>query len=170
MTQHQTEFKPEDEKQGETTQLVPRTTVTQICARRRNALALYEKAYTAIDLSNIALRDAAKEAQAAGPVVSRFNHHTRGDDVGWLGGNKLPELEKFMESARRIVDNDVWAHIIELTGLERLMDKTAKDQFAKQLQDNPPEVSEENIEATLRQLGADQDMIFKRGIAECFSR
>ncbi|NQV82382.1 MAG: DUF4942 domain-containing protein [Rhodospirillales bacterium] len=151
-------------------ELVPRTTVTEICARRRSALALYATAYSAISSADNAIGSAIAEGRAAGPVVTRFNHHHQNAAKMFLARLEVPDRDQYLDQARRIVDTDVWAHIIELTGLRRLMDKTAKDQFQKQLLEDPPEVTEENILATLKQLATDQDTIFKRGIAECFSK
>lgn len=149
--------------------IVPRTTVTQICAHRRRALELYEQAHAAL-ISTDAIIGQAKEAiQAASNGVNRFNYHIDGEKAAFLHRLKVPEQKDFMTLARKIIDTEVWAHVVALTDLERLMDKKAKDDLTKQLTVDPPEATEENIIATVRQMLLDADMIFKRGIAECFS-
>jgi hypothetical protein len=60
--------------------------------------------------------------------------------------------------------------VIQLTDLERLMDKTAKDQFHRELLENPPEATVDNICATLERFALDAGDIFKRGIATAFSK
>lgn len=147
--------------------LMRRETVEDLVARRDRALALYEKAHAAI----ITTSDAIVEAYKAGPVpkVNRYNHHLRGEKVHFHHALQFPNHKEYMAMARRLVDTDTWAHIIEITDLERLMDKKAKDQFNQQLLDNPPEVTVETVFATLEQLLLDSGTIFRRGIAECFS-
>ena len=80
-----------------------------------------------------------------------------------------PGEEEFKSAARRLTDIDVWAHIVQATQLETLMDKTAKDELRGSLQNDPPEITVANIYATLERFAADADMIFRRGIATCFS-
>lgn len=88
----------------------------------------------------------------------------------FLAGLPLPEREDFLATARKLTDTDVWAHLVEITDLGRLMDKKAKDQLNQQLLTDPPEATEENVVATLQQFMLDADTIFRRGIAECFSQ
>lgn len=92
--------------------------------------------------------------------------------------------------ARRLIDVDVWAWVIDRTELERLMDKEAKDQLRDQMRYIPervdrntrqlitgeeaeksmPPVTVENIYATLEQFMVDADTIFRRGMANAFSK
>jgi phospholipid N-methyltransferase len=69
-----------------------------------------------------------------------------------------------------VIDRRMWSVLIEITDLEKLMDKQAKDELQRDLIENVPEATEENIFATLEQFMLDADTVFKRGIANCFSK
>lgn len=154
------------------TGLVPRATIEEIVGKRNKALELYGVAHVALCAAGAACGAAVTAGRVSGRV-NAYNHHQDVEHRNLLdlagGVMKLPERDKFMADARRLVDTDVWSHVVELTELERLMDKTAKDQFRKQLTEDPPEVTVENVAATLQQFMLDGDTIFKRGIATCFS-
>ncbi len=49
------------------------------------------------------------------------------------------------------------------------MDHEAKEAFQRDLASDPPEVTEDNVRATLRQMIGDADLIWKRGMANVFS-
>lgn len=150
--------------------VVPRATVTAIVAQRDKAIALYSDAHLAIQAAAdavVAARTAA--VQAAPGAETRYNHLSQEERSTFLKSIAVPDRETYLADARRLTDIDVWAKIIALTDIERLMDKTAKDTFTRQLRENPPEVTEENVWATLQQLALDADTIFQRGIAEVFS-
>lgn len=149
--------------------LVPRATVETIIRHRNQALDLYAEAHDAIQVAAAAVDRARKAAIAAAPGVNRYNHHSRDERSAFLGTLPVPERAAYLADARRLTDTDVWAHVIALTDLERLMDKKAKDQFNQQLVADPPEATVENIFATLQQLAGQADEIFRRGIAEVFS-
>ena len=147
------------------TELIPRATVAQIVARRDLALEQYGFAHEAMERAAEAVAQAAKTAQEASPGITRYNYHSDKDRVYFLRKDDVASREDFMAQARKFTVTDVWAHLIAITDLERLMDKTAKDDFNRQLVDDPPEVTVENVYATLQTLIADADMIFRRGIA-----
>jgi len=149
--------------------LVPRTTLSEICAHRRRALSLFEEAYDALQAADRAIKAAQTAVKAAAPGTNRYNHHSEPAKRAFMAGLDLPERAAYLATARRLTDTDVWAHLVQITDLERLMDKKAKDQLNQQLLTDPPEATEENVVATLTQFALDADTIFKRGIAECFS-
>lgn len=151
------------------TDLVPRTTLSRICTYRAQALQLFESAYDALRAADAAILAAKQAAAAAAPGVNRFNYHSDSAKKAFLRGLDIPERDVFLATARKLTDTDVWAYLVDLTDLQRLMDKTAKDQLNQQLLTDPPEATKDNIVATLRQFALDADTIFKRGIAECFS-
>ena len=74
-----------------------------------------------------------------------------------------------MATAQRITDIDIWAHLVELTDIERLMDKQAKDELRTQLQRDVPEPTADTVYATLERFALDAGTIFRRGIANAFS-
>jgi len=150
--------------------LIPRDTLEGMVARRNHAICLFETAHTK-------LYEAAA-AQTAAWVAARFHTPAQGESYsGFLRDEKrafvmdtrVPALDAYLATARRIMDVDAWAHVVTITDLERLMDRQAKDELRRQLQENPPEFTVENVTATLEQFALDAGMIFRRGVARCFS-
>lgn len=147
--------------------LIPRATVEDMCARRDASLALYEAAHAAIDHASAAV--AAARVKAETKQKNSYNYQIDAEKLAFHFKIPTQTREEYMSTARRIVDTDFWAFIVELTDLQRIMDKKAKDQFRQELLSNPPEFTVENVFATLEQFFLDAGTIFKRGIAECFS-
>ncbi|WP_338578692.1 DUF4942 domain-containing protein (plasmid) [Brevundimonas olei] len=80
------------------------------------------------------------------------------------------EKTAFMAAITKHADRVTWRSLMAMSGLERLMDATAKEQFAQQVNENPPPATAENCRATMEGLFADAGTIFRRGIATAFSR
>lgn len=150
--------------------LVPRSTLTQICARRRTAIDLFAQAHGALQTASTALLAAHKAVRMAAPPRNSYSRSTEEEKEAFLAGMKVPARDDFLNLARRMVDIDVWAHLVDMTDLERLMDKEEKDKLRRQLLEDPPEVNEENVIATMETLALNADMIFRRGIANTFSK
>lgn len=145
--------------------LVPRETVEDMVRQRDQMMESYRLAHEHLVIAQKFL-----EAARFSFRENRYNVHLRGSKGSFHQKLKLPVEEEYLEQAQRIVDSDFWARLIEMTDLERLMDKQAKDEFAAQIQDNPPEVTIDNVYATLNfVLGSAGDM-FRRGIANAFSK
>ncbi|KAB2852548.1 MAG: DUF4942 domain-containing protein, partial [Sphingopyxis terrae] len=136
---------------------------------RAHALKLFDQAHAALVAANDVMASARRAAAAASPGVNEFNYHGEQVKAAFIGGMQLPDLDSFRDTARRVVDTDVWAYLVKLTDLERLMDRKAKGDLRKQLIDNPPEATEDNIVATLQQFALDADLIWRRGVAFAFS-
>lgn len=151
-------------------QLLRRATVREICQQRDRALELYAAAHRALVAADLAIRAARIEGQAAATRSNRYNQHLSEDKAHFHQGiPALPKFEDYQATARKIVDTDVWAHLIISTDLEQMMDKKAKDEFYQALLTDPPEATEETVFATMSQMMCDADLIFKRGIANCFT-
>lgn len=125
------------------------------------------------------------------PGITGFADDRHGDEVReFSNAVRLPkERARYLRTARKLIDHDTWAYIIQRTDLERLMDSEAKKKLRDQMayipervtRDNElideaeiakglPEITVENIQATLQGFMADADMIFRRGIANVFSK
>jgi hypothetical protein len=169
--------------------IVRRDTVEDIVTKRNRAIALYAEAHRAIEIAAEAVSIAHEAAQSASPGINAFTHSHAEEIKAFYAAVQLPNREQYLRTARRLIDINVWSWIIERTDLERLMDKEAKDTLRKQMAYVPekvdrsgqlinqeeierglPEVSVENIQATLEQFSADADMIFRRGIANAFAK
>ncbi|GLK69201.1 DUF4942 domain-containing protein [Hansschlegelia plantiphila] len=153
------------------TALIRRVTVHEIVAERNAALAGYQAAHAALRAAEETFLEAHKHsARAMGGTRNSFNDHLDrpGAEKVKLHVDVAP-IADFMDVARRVVDAGVWAHVVELTDLQRLMDKKAKDELRQSMTQNPPEVTEDNIFATVENFALQADSIFKRGIAEAFT-
>ena len=150
--------------------LILRATVMEICGWRQKALDLYAQAHSELNTADATIKAALMAlTNASGSTVNRYNYHSRTEDTAFLGRLAIPKLEDYQKTVERMVDRQVWARVIELSNIEALMDKKAKDEFTKELMENPPPATEDNIRATVQSLMGQRDLIFKRGVAECFS-
>ncbi len=139
--------------------LIPRATIDQIDGYRRQALDLYAQAFELVRSAGEAASMAAPSGVYDLPYLGHRNSY---------GGTR--SLEDFIALVRKPLDRSIWEHLIRSTKLDTLMDKTAKDQFRAQLQDDPPPATADNCFATMERLLGDSGDIFRRGIATAFSK
>jgi hypothetical protein len=168
--------------------LIPRATIEQIVGHRNRAIELYEEAFAAVAEADAKIRAARAEADKAAPNQHFYDGRER-EVEAFHKAVRLPDRDAYLRVARRLVDLSVWSWIVEHTALERLMDKEAKDQLRRQMQYVPdkvdrrnqlitedevergmPPITVENVRATLERFAADADVIFRRGIANAFSK
>lgn len=150
--------------------LIPRATVEAIVAQRNAVLKLYGEAFDTLTVATAAVEKAGTAFNRIRAREGRFNYHSHDEKGKFLEALNLPKRQDYLATAQKLVDIEVWSHIIELTDLERLMDKEAKDKLHRDLTETPPEPTVENIRATLEQFAADADMIWRRGVANAFSK
>ncbi|MEQ9153497.1 MAG: hypothetical protein RLO06_18610 [Parvibaculum sp.] len=127
--------------------IVPRATVAGIVAHRNRALELFGEAHDRLSAAASAITVARKALAAACAGRNSYNFSSEAARAAFLDGLKLPDRDDFLTTARRLTDTEVWSHIIEITDLERLMDRTAKDQLRHDLLADPPEPTIENVYA-----------------------
>jgi hypothetical protein len=168
--------------------IMPRATIEQIVGFRDAALQLYGIAYDKLLEAEEAVAAAKAMAGNASPGINGFNYGHEGEIKRFDEAIKLPNRDEYLRTARKLMDINVWAYIIERTDLERLMDAEAKKQLRSQMAYVPdrvdrrgqlitdeeaakglPEISVENVQATIQQFMLDADMIFRRGLANVFS-
>ncbi|WP_438853246.1 DUF4942 domain-containing protein [Brevundimonas nasdae] len=126
---------------------------------RNESLRLFGEAF---DMIELALEHMAKAAPSQPTPYFR--------DTGQRLSERGPQgRARFLKETRQDLDRAAWRHLLSVSGMERLMDQTAKKLFEAQLRDDPPEVSADTCRATMEGLFADAPTIFKRGIAESFS-
>lgn len=151
--------------------LMPRHSVEALVALRNAALKKFEESHAALGVASQAQKDAnIAWSKLRPPREDRFTFFARDEKAKFIKGIEMVDLPDYMDTARRMVDVDVWSHIIQATDLDRLMDKEAREQFQKQLKDNPPEITVDNVCATLHQFAATAGDVFRRGIANAFSK
>lgn len=69
---------------------------------------------------------------------------------------------------RQALDTRIWLHLVETMGVLDMMDRTAKDKFYKDLAEDVPEFTEENVYSMFSNLMGDAKLIFQRGVARAF--
>ncbi len=161
----------DDEAPSGPAELIPRDTIETIVARRNVALARFDDAYTALVGADEAMKAARTAAKEAAPdQISSYTYGSHNDRQRFLCTLEIAGTDEFRERARRLTDIAVWSHIVEMTELETVMDKEEKDKLRAELNENPPEVTVDNIFATLQRFAQDADTIWQRGLANCFSK
>lgn len=81
-------------------------------------------------------------------------HHFR----GWKGA----------QEAVKDLDRAFWRRAMAITGFNKYMDKIARADFERELENRPPEFNESNVRATLIDAMAQADEFMNRGIVELF--
>jgi hypothetical protein len=169
--------------------LIPRATIEEIVGYRDRALELYAEAWVALSIGAEAVRQANQMAMRAHPGINGYNYDQARELEAFRKAIDLPDRDSYLRTAKKLVDCNTWAWIIERTELETLMDKEAKDTLAAQMRYVPdrtdrkgqiinqdeidrglPEVTVENVYATLQDFANSAEMIFRRGIANAFSK
>lgn len=142
-----------------------RANVVDICRARGRALELMGQAVTTLAEGQALVKEAHLAAKQAtmGYVTAPPNGTQAADAI-----DIKIEAEKALEAYRKQLDANIWTHITETTGILTMMDKTMKDEFRNNLTADVPEATEENITATMQNLGANAHLIFQRGLAKAF--
>lgn len=141
------------------TSIVPRATIDGLVAHRAHALELFVEARQAIE----------RALDAAAAAAGGRRLHIDGELASKAFGSAA-RTDEFLDEIRRRTDQNAWRHIVMGHGFEKLMDRQAMKEFQDQLDLDPPEVTAEVAEATLRQLMSDADRLMRRGIANTFSK
>lgn len=140
------------------TALMTRASIYEREAARNRSIELFAQAYDAVEAAITHAASAAGTGVYDLPAL-KFNNH-------------FPERDRdrFMGQVRRAVDKGVWSGVLHACGLSTIMDKTEHERFRAALAEDPPEATVENLEATVIRLIEDRETIFRRGIANAFSR
>lgn len=150
-------------------ELIPRTTITELCAHRDAALLQMQEGALALQAAYKTVDEAYDRGKLA--CGAQFFHLP--DENAESACKRLwPyfDARESVEAYRRKLDASVWKHLILLTGMSQLMDKTEKEKMEKKLAgENVPEVSEEAAREIFRALMGDARLIFQRGLARAFS-
>lgn len=163
-----------------TSPLVPSATLEQLEGWRADALAMaadlhrrlrafYSRAQLATGATM--LRRPGHE-EGAGPSFNRdWLHALDATEAPWQpNGERLSAEAHFLEETRRRIDSAMWGRIMTFVDIDAIMDHTAREDLRRQLVDNPPPATADNVRATLRQLQSEKHEIFLRGLAVAFSK
>lgn len=172
--------------------IIPRNSVHDIVAARDAAINAYHAAFDRIADADACLREAAALWNAAAGDFAGKPSGDRAPEVeAFFNAVRLPDREQWLRTVTRLVDISVWHHLVRMTELESIMDRTAKEQLYSSLKWVPerlswrrdsmgelinpeeiqgiPPVTEENVLATIEKWAGEAELVFRRGIAEAFS-
>lgn len=144
---------------------VPRATVEDMERAREIAIARYGDAFDALAEACRAGGRACISRSEAGLSISEA---ARDALLGSRGRDGKSARDTWIEEMTRTTDRAMWAHLIDATELERLMDRQARDEWRASLRDDPPPATAQNVFATLSHLVEQSGDIFRRGIAKAF--
>ncbi|WP_457152697.1 DUF4942 domain-containing protein [Mesorhizobium sp. P5_C1] len=173
--------------------LIPRNTVEQIVAYRDAAVAAYHAAFEDVERAAGKMKEAALLwKSAAGEHSNSYHGDSSPDEIkAFFSSVKLPDRDQYFRTAVRLIDVSCWHYLVQMTELDALMDRKAKDELRdslawvperynhgrgdsrelinpEELQGIPP-VTVDNIYATIDKWAGEAQMIFRRGIAIAFS-
>lgn len=170
-------------------QMVPRQTVEQVCSFRDAAIAKYAEAFERIAEAGAVEKEARVLWNAAAPGIPGHWSNQQDEIKAFFNAVAVPDRSAYMRTAKRLIDVTCWTFIIDQFGIERFMDKQAKDELRSQMAYVPerrnghgelinqdeiarmlPEVTPENVYATLERLQADAELIFRRGLVNVFTK
>lgn len=136
------------------TDLVRKDSIEELCGHRARAFQLYQQAV-----------DTLKEAGKAHALAVAGGH----TDNQFLRDMHYGAGPHFADSVRNSVDRDMWRYFIDATPLGSLMDAEERRNFEDSLKkDSVPDITPENVFATLSRLAGDANMIFRRGLVNAF--
>jgi len=147
--------------------LLPRTTVTAIVAHRDAAFAKINEAADAL-ASGYALAEEARKLSVGAHNEAVFHLSDRSKSAAYRALFERFDRDKSVESFRQQLDARTWMNLLAQTGVNNLMDRTAKDELYDSLCGDVPEVTESNIRDTFESLSGDAKLIFQRGLARAF--
>lgn len=139
------------------TSLVTRASIDEIVGYRAQAIDLFAQGHALmLQAMEAASRSTAGRVHLCDDVMKLAFSRTRSDE--------------FREGVRQAIDRRAWEHLVMGYGFEKLMDRQAMDEFRNHLAKDPPELTAEVAESTLLNLMGDADKLFRRGIANAFSK
>ncbi len=150
---------------------VQHNTVEQIVELRNAAIGTLGAQFDLEQEANALHIERIKYIKAAGYRL-KPNQDAPWDKVKVLSEEEIAEQrEAFINAETRDIDRGLWEQVVEASGIEKLMDTQSKEELYGSLRsDDLPELSIDNIWATLEQFRDDSHDIFQRGIANVFSK
>lgn len=137
---------------------------------RDKSLSKIKEAATALDVA-YQLADDAESAAKMAHLGKKFHISDRTNSRHFksLFRDNF-DSAKSIEVYRKKLDADIWVYLFEVTGMREIMDVEEVQKFEKSLLDDVPEISVSNVSATFERLCGDAGTIFKRGLANAFSK
>ena len=139
------------------TQIMNRLTIAKIVEDRNEALRLVREGILKISEAEKTITQYGRAYPFTNSSLARVN-------------TSLERIDEDLNLVAKSIDRDLWGHIGAISGIKAMMDSTARDSWDRQLSENPPELTYDNIRATLLSLTQDRDIIFRRGLVSAFRK
>jgi len=154
------------------TQVATRLQISELCKFRDEALAKMRECAIALDAAYVISDEATAKARRAtmGRGVGGPYRSEHDSPYAALFKPHKFEIESSLEDYRKVLDRGVWTQLIETTGIKTMMDAEALKDLNQSISTDVPEASEANVRATIENLFADADVIFRRGLVNCFAK
>lgn len=135
--------------------------IDEILAHRGAALDHFKTAMDYLIRANMAMRAAGYGQHAMTETFNRESFHQITMD-----GN----ASRLIDAYRKYSDRYLWQHLARVSGLSQIMDKTARDEWAKGLENNVPECTLANLTNTFQTIHDQRQLIFNRGLVKAFEK
>jgi hypothetical protein len=174
-------------------EIATRETIEDMVANRDATINAYFAAFEPIKIAEDALNVARKLWIKACNDDIRCSGSSSTDEVKeFEQAVRLPDPDRWRRTVVRLVDISCWNNMIQRTKLHAMMDREERTKFEQSLQWVPerhkfirdnhselvnldaiqgiPPFTVDNVYATIERLAGDSGMIFRRGIANAFSK
>ena len=141
---------------------VPKTTASALAKSRKLAIEKLEEAMA----SAVALFETGDELRK---TCLPHNIFPSTSGFEFLFEPPRFDAEKSRASFIKELDAEIWRTLIDETGLKSLMDRQALDELRRSISEDMPEATEANMLATIEATLKSADLIFARGLVNCFS-
>ncbi|WP_297322892.1 DUF4942 domain-containing protein [uncultured Bartonella sp.] len=168
--------------------LITMPNIEEIVGFRDQALIAIDEAFDAMSFASEKLEHARKIWNLAAPHSTDRYYDTQSERAAFFSAIRLPSKQNYLYTARKLIDTEVWKHVIDFTGIESLMDTQAQRELGDQMAYQPPRVDHqgelideeeagrglppitvENIYSTLEKFQGEAEHIFRRSLAKVFS-
>lgn len=141
------------------TDLTRKASAAELVGCRDEAIRLYSEAFRLIhEAKKMTVRATGSDYTSPDLRSMTFYSVEKGD-----------YKDAMAETVRRI-DAGCWEYMLDALGMKNFMDATAINEFREQNKKAPPEVTMDNLAATMDHLSANRVEIFDRGVINLFSK
>lgn len=163
--------------------------VEEIEAGFNKAMDLYSTAFERIAAADAAIKAAYAAIEAVTPGADFHDSRDAQEVQAFNKAVRLPSREIYLTAAYKLINVRCWHYVVDRCGLHQLMDAQAKKELDAQLRyvpcqtdrsgeliteeeagKGPPLFTAETVRATMAKFAADAHTIWRRGIANAFSK
>lgn len=147
------------------TDLVKSVSIDALLLKRDAAVERLERALDFIAEAE----DIAASSGFSLPMFSVSKGYSRGYEFRLSSAHVKAERAEVVACIKQAIDSTAWQYLMNESGLRTFMDSGAREKWDKQISEQQtPELTRANIEATFSMLYASRGDMFERGIIECF--